>query len=84
MPELACLMLTSFSDDGALSHAITAGAAGYVPRRTGDRTWSEPSGLSLAGLLVGSVSIPGLLRVRSASDLQSLNGLRARRSSLGW
>jgi DNA-binding NarL/FixJ family response regulator len=80
MPELACLMLTSFSDDGALSHAITAGAAGYVPRRTGDRTWSEPSGLSL----VGSVSIPGLLRVRSASDLQSLNGLRARRSSLGW
>ncbi|WP_298460806.1 response regulator transcription factor [uncultured Cellulomonas sp.] len=29
-PELACLMLTSFSDDEALLAAITAGAAGYV------------------------------------------------------
>lgn len=30
MPELACLMLTSFSDDEALQDAILAGAAGYV------------------------------------------------------
>jgi two-component system, NarL family, response regulator DevR len=30
MPELACLMLTSFSDDEALFDAIMAGAAGYV------------------------------------------------------
>lgn len=30
MPELACLMLTSFSDDEALYDAILAGAAGYV------------------------------------------------------
>ena len=29
-PELACLMLTSFSDDEALFDAILAGAAGYV------------------------------------------------------
>jgi two-component system response regulator DevR len=29
-PRTACLMLTSFSDDEALFHAIMAGAAGYV------------------------------------------------------
>jgi DNA-binding NarL/FixJ family response regulator len=30
MPDLACLMLTSFGDDEALFDAIMAGAAGYV------------------------------------------------------
>jgi DNA-binding NarL/FixJ family response regulator len=30
MPQLACLMLTSFTDDQALFDAIMAGAAGYV------------------------------------------------------
>ena len=30
MPHLACLMLTSFTDDEALFDAIMAGAAGYV------------------------------------------------------
>jgi DNA-binding NarL/FixJ family response regulator len=30
MPEVACLMLTAFSDDEALFDAVMAGAAGYV------------------------------------------------------
>src|SRR6202167_4196651 len=30
MPEVACLMLTSYADDQALFDAVLAGAAGYV------------------------------------------------------
>jgi DNA-binding NarL/FixJ family response regulator len=32
MPEVACLMLTSYDDDQAMFDAVMAGAAGYVPK----------------------------------------------------
>jgi two-component system, NarL family, response regulator DevR len=35
MPEIACLMLTSYADDEALFAAIMAGAAGYVLKQVG-------------------------------------------------
>ena len=35
LPELACLMLTSFSDDEALFDSIMAGASGYLLKQVG-------------------------------------------------
>jgi two-component system response regulator DevR len=37
MPDLACLMLTSYADEEALYSSIEAGAAGYVLKRI--RSW---------------------------------------------
>ncbi len=41
MPELACLILTSFSDDEALFAAILAGAAGYLLKQIGGTSLVE-------------------------------------------
>ena len=41
-PELACLMLTSFSDDDALFDAIMAGAAGYVLKQIRGNDLCQP------------------------------------------
>ena len=35
LPEVACLMLTSYADDEALLSAVLAGAAGYVVKQVG-------------------------------------------------
>jgi two-component system, NarL family, response regulator DevR len=41
MPELACLMLTSFADDEALYSSAMAGAAGYVLKQIKSRDLIE-------------------------------------------
>ena len=41
MPDLACLMLTSFDDDEALLDAIMAGASGYVLKQIRGSTCSR-------------------------------------------
>jgi two-component system, NarL family, response regulator DevR len=38
MPEVACLMLTSYGDDEALFNAIMAGAAGYALKQIRGRS----------------------------------------------
>jgi len=40
MPELNCLMLTSYADDEALFDAIMAGASGFVLNGCWASTWS--------------------------------------------
>jgi CheY-like chemotaxis protein len=47
MPDVACLMLTSYGDDEALFDAIMAGAAGWTARQD---ALPGPAGLSPAAL----------------------------------
>src|SRR6201990_756573 len=54
MPSVACLMLTSFSDDEALFDAVMAGAAGYV--------LNQIRGTDLVGAVRTVASGPHMLR----------------------
>src|ERR1700677_1543566 len=61
MPEVACLMLTSFGDDEALFDAIMAGAAGYVLKQI--------RGTDLVGAVRTVASGQSMLDPRAASQL---------------
>jgi DNA-binding NarL/FixJ family response regulator len=61
MPHLACLMLTSFSDDDALFDAIMAGAAGYVLKQI--------RGTDLVGAIRTIASGQSLLDPQAAATL---------------
>jgi DNA-binding NarL/FixJ family response regulator len=68
MPEIACLMLTSFSDEEALFDALMAGAAGYVLKQI--------HGSDLVGAVRSVAAGQSLLDPRSTA--QMLQRLRAR------
>ena len=68
MPDLACLMLTSFGDDDALVSAIMAGAAGYVLKqiRGGDLVTAVRTVGRGGSLLDAQATAKVLHRMRSA------------------
>ncbi|MWA03427.1 response regulator [Actinomadura sp. LD22] len=68
MPELACLMLTSFDDEDALFQAVMAGAAGYVLKQI--------HGSDLVGAVRTVASGQSLLDPRSTARM--LQRIRAR------
>jgi DNA-binding NarL/FixJ family response regulator len=63
MPEVACLMLTSFADDDALMDAVMAGAAGYVLKQI--------RGTDLVGAVRTVASGQSMLDPRAASQLMA-------------
>ena len=75
MPEVACLMLTSFSDEEALFDAVMAGAAGYVLKQI--------HGSDLVGAVRTVASGQSLLDPRSTAQmLQRLRDREARSDPL--
>jgi two-component system, NarL family, response regulator DevR len=72
MPEVACLMLTSFGDDDALFDAIMAGAAGYVLKQI--------RGTDLVGAVRTVASGQSLLDPQAASRVMARMRDRAQRS----
>jgi len=72
MPEVACLMLTSFGDDEALFDAIMAGAAGYVLKQI--------RGTDLVGAVRTVAAGQSLLDPQAASRVMARMRDRARRN----
>jgi two-component system, NarL family, response regulator DevR len=63
MPQVACLMLTSFGDDEALFNAVMAGAAGYVLKQI--------RGTDLVGAVRAVASGQSMLDAGAASKLMA-------------
>jgi DNA-binding NarL/FixJ family response regulator len=75
MPEVACLMLTSFADDDALMDAVMAGAAGYVLKQI--------HGSDLVGAVRTVATGQSMLDSRAASQLMArLRGQSAKQDPL--
>ena len=75
MPEVACLMLTSFADDDALMDAVMAGASGYVLKQI--------RGTDLVGAVRTVATGQSMLDPRAASQLMArLRGQSARQDPL--
>jgi DNA-binding NarL/FixJ family response regulator len=72
MPEVACLMLTSFGDDEALFDAIMAGAAGYVLKQI--------RGTDLVGAVRTVASGESMLDPEAASKVMARMREQAHRS----
>jgi two-component system, NarL family, response regulator DevR len=72
MPEVACLMLTSFGDDEALFDAIMAGAAGYVLKQI--------RGTDLVGAVRTVASGGSLLDPQAASKVMARMRDKARQA----
>jgi two-component system response regulator DevR len=69
-PEVACLMLTSFSDDEALFDAIMAGASGYVLKEVGGSDLVGDIRKAAAGhsLLDQELTTRALMRIRTRQE----------------
>jgi DNA-binding NarL/FixJ family response regulator len=79
-PEIACLMLTSFSDDEALFDAVMAGAAGYLLKQVRENDLvSAVRTVAAGGSLMDPATIQNVLnRVKTGSeDDQRLGALTA-------
>ena len=75
LPEVACLMLTSFADDDALMDAVMAGAAGYVLKQI--------RGTDLVGAVRTVATGQSMLDPRAAGQLMArLRGQTAKRDPL--
>jgi DNA-binding NarL/FixJ family response regulator len=69
-PEIACLMLTSFSDDEAFFDAVMAGAAGYLLKQVRETDLVDAvRTVAAGGSLLDAATIQNVLeRARSGSE----------------